>query len=89
MDSAEVLFPRLVRAHRAVLALLLASAAGAAAVALFAWIGTADRALPAACVRALGLSTLSFAPAGTAARSPASIHPAVDLRFVPGAPESR
>ncbi|MCC7396541.1 MAG: hypothetical protein IT455_05685 [Planctomycetes bacterium] len=89
MNSADELFPRLANARRTVLLLLLAAAAVAGSVTMVAWIGTADRAVPARCVRALALSTLCFAPAGTAARCPAAVHAAVDLRFVPGAPGSR
>lgn len=89
MNSADELFPRLANARRTMLGLLLAAAAAATTVAMVACIGTADRALPARCVRALALSTLCFAPAGTAARSPAAVHAAVDLRFVPGAPGAR
>lgn len=89
MPGADELFAGLARARRRVLGLWLGAFAAAAAGTAVVRLGGADRALLGASVRALDLTALAFAPAGTAARSPGALHPAVDLRFLPGAPEPR
>jgi hypothetical protein len=87
MPGADEPFAGLWRARRVVL--VLWSIALVAALVAAAASGSGARVQLATGVRALDLSALAFAPAGTVARAPAAAHPAVDLRFVPGAPELR